>query len=297
MTVVALDVGGTLMKGAVIAPDGTATAVEQRPTPRQPDTVEGILRFAADLRDSAANDGAENNGAGQPDAVGLAVPGIVDEENGIARYSTNLGWRDLPLRDIATRHLRLPVALVHDVRAGALAEARFGAAQGVQDFLFLPIGTGVAGTVFLGGQPYRGADGMAGEIGHAPVPFGDEPCACGQRGCLETYASAAAIVRRYGQPSLSAADVIAATDPVARKVVTDAIHALGAALTTYTMYLDPELIVIGGGLAEAGDTLLDPIRAELAARITWRAAPRVVKAALGATAGRLGAAISAWRLT
>lgn len=287
MTVVALDVGGTLMKGAVVAPDGTTIAVEQRPTPRQPDTVDGILKFAADLRDTAGN----------PDAIGLAVPGIVDEDHGIARYSTNLGWRDLPLRDIATQRLRLPVALVHDVRAGALAEAQFGAARGVQDFLFLPIGTGVAGTVFLGGQPYRGADGMAGEIGHAPVPVGDEPCACGQRGCLETYASAAAIVRRYGQPSLSAADVIAATDPLARKVVTDAIQALGAALTTYTMFLDPALIVIGGGLAEAGDTLLDPLRAELTARISWRPPPPVVKAALGATAGRLGAAISAWRLT
>jgi glucokinase len=286
VTVVALDVGGTLMKGAVVDRDGTATAVEQRPTPRQPDTVDGILRFAADLRDAA----------GTPDSVGLAVPGIVDEERGVARYSTNLGWRDLPLRDIATERLGLPVALVHDVRAGALAESQFGAARGVADFLFLPIGTGIAGTVFLGGEPYRGTDGMAGEIGHAPVPVGDEPCACGQRGCLETYASAAALVRRYGQPGLSAADVIASTDPKARKVFDDAIHALAFALTTYTMLLDPALIVIGGGLAEAGDTLLDPLRSELTARIAWRLPPRVVKAALGASAGRLGAAIAAWRL-
>jgi glucokinase len=289
MTVVALDVGGTLMKGAVVARDATTgvieTAVEQRPTPRQPDTVEGILTFAADLA-----------AAGDADAVGLAVPGIVDDQAGIARYSTNLGWRDLPLRDIARTRLGLPVALVHDVRAGALAEHEFGAAQGVRDFLFLPIGTGIAGTVFLDGQPYRGADGMAGEIGHAPVPVGDEPCACGQRGCLETYASAAALVRRYGQPSLTAADVITATDPVARKVVQEAIDALAAALTTYTMLLDPELIVIGGGLAEAGDRLLTPLRDALTARIAWRTPPHVVKAHLGATAGRLGAAIAAWQL-
>ncbi|GAB3889229.1 ROK family protein [Kibdelosporangium lantanae] len=285
MTVVALDVGGTLMKGAVVAPDGTTTHVEQRPTPRQPDTVDGILTFAADLAATS-----------EVTAVGLAVPGIVDDHAGIARYSTNLGWRDLPLRDIAQTTLGLPVALVHDVRAGAMAEHEFGAARDVQDFLFLPIGTGIAGTVFLGGQPYRGAAGMAGEIGHAPVPTGDEPCACGQRGCLETYASAAALVRRYGQPALTAADVVTATDPVARKVVADAIDALAAALTTYTMLLDPQLIVIGGGLAEAGDRLLTPLRDALTSRIAWRTPPPVVKAHLGAAAGRLGAAIAARQL-
>lgn len=290
------------MKGAVVDHDGTARAVEQRPTLRQPGTVEGILRFAADLSARAAADG------GVAVRVGLAVPGIVDELGGIARYSTNLGWRDLPLRDIAEQRLGLPVTLVHDVRAGALAEQEFGAAQGVADFLFLPIGTGIAGTVFVGGRPYRGADGMAGEIGHAPVsigavsigagPVGDEPCACGQRGCLETYASAAALVRRYGQPGVSAADVVTravSDDPDARRVFDDAVSALGFALTTYTMLLDPALIVLGGGLAEAGETLLAPVRAELAARLSWRVPPKVVKAALGASAGRLGAAISAWR--
>jgi glucokinase len=287
MTVVALDVGGTLMKGAVVERDGTTRAIEQRPTAQQPDTVDGILRFAADLAHTA----------GTPEAIGLAVPGIVDEDHGIARYSTNLGWRDLPLRALATEHIGLPVALVHDVRAGALAEAQFGAAQGIPDFLFLPIGTGIAGTVVTGGQPYRGHDGMAGEIGHAPVPLGDEPCACGQRGCLETYASAAALVRRYGDPTLTAADIVTSPDPRARQILSDAISALAHALTTYTMFLDPALIVIGGGLAEAGDTLLDPLRTEMAARIAWRPPPPVVKAALGSAAGRLGAAIAAWRLT
>jgi glucokinase len=289
MSVVALDVGGTLMKGAVVDRFGATTAVEQRPTPRQPETVDGILAFAADLAKAA----------GSPEAVGLAVPGIVDEDRGVARYSTNLGWRDLHLRDLAASRLGLPVALVHDVRAGALAEHEFGAARGIGDFLFLPIGTGIAGTVFMGGRPYPGSDGMAGEIGHAPVPLGDEPCACGQRGCLETYASAAALVRRYGRAELSAADVVAlaATDRVAAQVLQDAICALGYALTTYTMLMDPALIVVGGGLAEAGETLLGPVRSEMAARLAWRVPPRVVPAALGTSAGRLGAAISAWRLT
>ncbi|CAM3430228.1 ROK family protein [Kibdelosporangium persicum] len=281
------------MKGAVVQRDGTARTVEQRPTRPQPDTVEGILRFAADLAETA----------GPVRAVGLAVPGIVDEQRGIARYSANLGWRDLPLRDIAAQRLGLPVALTHDVRAGGVAEHEFGAARGVDDFLFLPIGTGIAGTVFTGGVPYRGADGMAGEIGHAPVPAttigaADEPCACGQRGCLETYASAAALVRRYGDPALSAADVVARvpSDPRAATVFSEAVRALGFALTTYTMLLDPALIVIGGGLAEAGETLLAPVRAQLAVGVSWRMPPRVVGAQLGASAGRLGAAIRAWEV-
>lgn len=288
MTVVALDVGGTLMKGAVVERDGTTHAAEQRPTPRQPHTVDGILAFATDLATAA----------GTPDAVGLAVPGIVDDTAGIARYSANLGWRDLPLRDIATTRLGLPVAVTHDVRAGAIAEHRFGAARDTDHFLFLPIGTGIAGTVVTHGTPYHGADGMAGEIGHAPVPIGDEPCACGQRGCLETYASAAAIARRYGNPALTAADIVtrAPTDPHAQHVLNDAITALSHALTTYTMLLDPTTIVIGGGLAEAGDTLITPLRTHLTQRMTWRQPPHLVRAQLGANAGRLGAAIRAWSL-
>ena len=285
MTVVAVDVGGTLMKGAVVGDDGVARTTEDRPTPRRPHTVDGILRFVEDLVDQAEQ---------RPEAVGLAVPGIVDE-HGVARYSSNLGWRDVPLRDIATARLGLPVTLVQDVLAGGFAERDLGAARGVDNFVFLPIGTGVAGAVFVDGRPYRGADGLAGEIGHMPVPLGDEPCACGQRGCLETYASAAALARRYGKPGATAADVVARTahDPLAQQVFDEALAALGHALTACTMLLDPALVVIGGGLAEAGERLLAPLREQLRSRIAWRQPPKVVKAALGASAGRLGAAICA----
>jgi glucokinase len=288
---VALDVGGTLMKAAVVDPDGRVLANDFRPTPGER-AADGVVSYAAELASRV------------PDAVavGLVVPGLIDEDNGFVHYAANIGLQDVPLRDLAQQRLGLTVSLGHDVRAGGLAEGLFGAARGVDDFLFLPIGTGIAGAIFVGGHPYAGSVGQGGEIGHTPVlPNGDQ-CACGQRGCLETYASAASVARRYAQqggpPGTSTPDIVsrAATgDLIARRVWADAVAALACALTTYTMLLDPELIVIGGGLAESGDALLDPLGAALAERMAWREPPPLVGAALGSSAGTYGAAILAWR--
>jgi glucokinase len=279
------------MKAAVVDPDGQVLANDFRPTPSE-HTVDGVLDYAAEIT-SRVPDTA---------AVGIVVPGLVDEYDGVAYYAANLGWRDVPLRDLAQERLGLTVSLGHDVRAGGLAEGLFGAARGVADFLFLPIGTGVAGAVFVDGQPYAGAAGQGGEIGHAPVLPNGELCACGQRGCLETYASAASVARRYAQqggpPGLSTPDIVsrAATgDLIARRVWSDAIAALACALATYTMLLDPALIVIGGGLAESGEALFEPLQEALAERLLWREPPVMVGASLGSAAGTFGAAVLAWR--
>lgn len=290
MSVVALDVGGTGMKGATVSRDGTVLRTERRPTGREhgPAAVlSSIVDFAADLAD----------GAGAA-AAGLAVPGIVDGPNGIAVYSANIGWRDAPLRDLVAERLGIPVALDHDVRTGGIAEGLFGAGRGVSDFLFLPIGTGIAGAVVIGGRPYAGASAAGGEIGHVAAFPDGEPCACGQRGCLETYASAASIARRYGDLSLSTEDVIARAqggNPKAEQVWNDAVTALAIALAGYTLLLDPALVVLGGGLAEAGETLLQPLREQVAARLAFRPAPPLVRARLGSSATMLGAAVLAWR--
>ncbi len=295
--VVAVDVGGTSMKGAVVDGAGRLLWADSRDTahPGPDAAVAGILDYAADL----AKQAAEATGR-PPVAAGLAVPGVVD--SGLARYATNLGWHDVPLRDLAAASLGIPVVLGHDVRTGALAEARFGAARGVDDFLYLPIGTGIAGALFLRGEPYPGATARGGELGHAPVRPDGEVCACGQRGCLEAYASAAAVARRYaargGTPGLSTPDIVAlaaAGDPVAAAVWGEAVGALATALASYTMVLDPVLVVVGGGLADAGDALLGPLRGRLAALLAWREPPRVVRGALGSSAGPLGAAVLAWR--
>ncbi|MGW8374308.1 ROK family protein [Actinacidiphila sp. SB3-2] len=292
------------MKAALIGPDNELLYEDRRATDRErgPDAVaEGILGFAAELRDH----GAHKFGAA-PEAVGVAVPGIVDDANGVAVYSANIGWRDLPLRALLQERLGagLPVALGHDVRTGGLAEGRIGAGDGVDRFLFVPLGTGIAGAIGIDGRVEPGAHGSAGEIGHITVRPQDGPeCRCGQRGCLEMLASAAAVGRAWaaasGDATMTAADcaeAVGAGDPAALAVWHDAVDALAAGLVTALTLLDPRTLIVGGGLAEAGDLLFVPLREAVRERVTFQQLPTIVPAALGDAAGCLGAGLLAWDL-
>ncbi|MFD6292813.1 ROK family protein [Streptomyces sp. NPDC060205] len=300
--VIALDVGGTGMKAALVGADGELLHQARRSTGRErgPDSVvESILAFAADLRAH----GVEH--LGEPAAAaGVAVPGIVDADRGIAAYAANLGWRDVPLRTLLSERLYgAPVALGHDVRTGGLAEGRIGAGQGADRFLFVPLGTGIAGAIGIDGRVEAGAHGFAGEIGHVVVRPGGAPCPCGQHGCLERYASAAAVSEAWAEASgdrdADAADCAKAVDsgdPRARAVWQDAVDALSDGLVTALTLLDPRVLIIGGGLAEAGETLFTPLRAAVERRVTFQKLPSIVPAALGDTAGCLGAGLLAWDL-
>lgn len=300
--VIALDVGGTGMKAALVGVDGALLHEARRATARErgPDAVvESILDFAAELRAY----GCEH--LGEPAvAAGVAVPGIVDSARGIAVYSANLGWRDVPLRAKLTERLGgVPVALGHDVRTGGLAEGRIGAGKGADRFLFVPLGTGIAGAIGIAGTIEAGAHGYAGEIGHIVVRPQGSPCGCGRRGCLETVASAAAVTRAWaeasGDPDADAADCAKAVesgDERALRVWQNAIDALADGLVTALTLLDPRTLIIGGGLAEAGETLFTPLRAAVEERVTFQKLPAIVPAALGDTAGCLGAGLLAWDL-
>ncbi|MBY8869618.1 MULTISPECIES: ROK family protein [Streptomyces] len=300
--VIALDVGGTGMKAALIAADGTLLHQARRATGREngPDAVvENILGFTAALRAL----GAER--FGEPAAAaGVAVPGIVDEERGVAAYAANLGWRDVPLRALLAERLGgIPVALGHDVRTGGLAEGRIGAGKGADRFFFVPLGTGIAGAIGIDGRVEAGAHGFAGEIGHIVVRPGGTPCPCGQRGCLERFASASAVSQAWaeacGDPQADAADCAKAVesgDARARAVWQEAVDALADGLVTALTLLDPRTLIIGGGLAEAGETLFAPLREAVRRRVTFQKLPAVVPAALGDTAGCLGAGLLAWDL-
>ncbi|MGW6397327.1 ROK family protein [Streptomyces sp. NPDC055134] len=300
--VIALDVGGTGMKAALVGADGTLLHQARRATGRErgPDAiVETILGFAADLRAY----GEEH--LGEPAAAaGVAVPGIVDVEHGIALYASNLGWRDVPMRRLLSERLDgIPVALGHDVRTGGLGEGRLGAGKGADRFLFVPLGTGIAGAIGIGGHIEPGAHGSAGEIGHIVVRPGGTDCSCGQRGCLERYASASAVSLAWaeatGDPEADAADCAKAVesgDPRARQVWLEAVDALADGLVTALTLLDPRTLIIGGGLAEAGETLFTPLRAAVEERVTFQKLPTIVPAALGDTAGCLGAGLLAWDL-
>ncbi|MFF6637056.1 ROK family protein [Streptomyces althioticus] len=300
--VIALDVGGTGMKAALVGADGELLHQARRPTGRErgPDAVvEGILDFAAELRAHGIR------AHGEPaSAAGVAVPGIVDEAEGIAAYAANLGWRDVPLRALLAERLGgVPVALGHDVRTGGLAEGRLGAGRGADRFLFVPLGTGIAGAIGIDGKVEAGAHGFAGEIGHIVVRPGGAECPCGQRGCLERYASASAVSRAWaeasGGPDADAADcakAVASGDERAVRVWEEAVDALADGLVTALTLLDPRTLIIGGGLAEAGETLFTPLREAVRRRVTFQKLPSLVPAALGDTAGCLGAGLLAWDL-
>jgi glucokinase len=299
--VVALDVGGTGIKAALVSAGGQVEYTARRATERErgPEAViEGILDFAQAMQ----REGTSRLGV-PPRAVGLALPGIVDESGGIAVFSANIGWRDAPVRRLMEERLGLPVRLSHDVRAGGVAEARLGAARGSDHVLFMPIGTGIAGAIVIAGRPYPGGHGGGGEIGHVVVRPGGPSCGCGNRGCMETLASAAAVARRYaevtGIAGVSAEEVArraADGDLAATGVWTEAVTALADGLVICASLLDPELVVIGGGLAESGEILLAPLRRAVAERLTFQIPSRIVAAALGDEAGSLGAGLLAWDL-
>lgn len=307
--VIALDLGGTSIKGALVDRHAGIVRELRAPTARHDEheaVLDQLVEMIAELSRLAGESGWT------PRAVGVVVIGIVDEHAGVAVTASNHGWVNLPVRSHLQQRTSLPVAFGHDVRAGGLAESVLGAGRGVDDLLFLAIGTGISAAMVLGGRPYAGG-GYAGEIGHIVVEPDGRPCGCGNRGCLEAVASAAAIAARYaewrggtehnGEESGEHSDRIDTAEVVARasggeriaaQVWDQAIDALATVLASYVCLLAPDRIVIGGGLASAGETLLHPLRERLAARLTFQPLPALVAAELGELAGSLGAALSAW---
>lgn len=294
--VLAFDVGGTDTKSTVVDEAGRVLGLRRTPTPRDPEDPAGaVVRSLAAL--------ARTQLAQVPDVrpvtAGLSVPGLVDERVGVGIFASNLGWRNAPLRDLAEQELGLQVAFGHDARAASAAEHRLGAATAYEDVVVLTIGTGIAGGLVLGGRPYAGG-GFAGEIGHALSDPAGERCACGAIGCLETISSAGAIARRYTAASgiavSGAIDVLAAAaagDADAVRVWDDAVGALAEQLARLVATVAPEAVVIGGGLAQAGLALFEPLRERLDALLSFHRRPALLPASLGDDAGLLGTALAA----
>jgi glucokinase len=234
----------------------------------------------------------------------MAVPGLVDDRARLVREATNLGWRDVEIGALAEQRLGLPVTVGHDVRAGALAEGVMGSARGCRDYLLLTLGTGVGAAVVIGGHSYTGAHGLGGELGHVAVEPRGPLCGCGGSGCLEALASAGHIAARYAATHGSAdgsctteevARRAADGEPAAARIWREALDALALAIANYATLLDPERVVIGGGMARAGAALLEPLRERVAALVRFGEPAPIVAAELGEEAGRFGAAIIAWR--
>jgi glucokinase len=295
--VIGIDIGGTSIKGVVVGRDGAAYASVDRPTPVDEGVdavVDAVVDTVERLRSTAGPDAS-------PVGVGLVMPGVVDRSAGMARSSANIGWRDLPIRQIVADRIGLPVAIEHDVRAAGMAEVRYGAARGVSDVLVVSIGTGVAAALVVGGTVVDGAAGLAGEIGHVPVYPDGELCRCGQRGCAEAYSSGAAVSRRYaartGRPAVPAEEVIARAaggDRTAAAVLHEAVVGLTRAVLGCVLLTDPRLIVLAGGMAGAGAALTEPLAEGLQRSLLWRTPPPIVVSTLGGGAGARGATLLGW---
>lgn len=288
--VVGIDVGGTRIKSVLVTPDGQVLAEAVRATPESVGDQLGEVAAKSVVELTArAGDAVDLL------AVGVAVPGLVDDVAGIGVWSANLGWRDLDLRGGIAAHVDVPVAIGHDVRSGLLAEHRLGAAREADNVLFVPLGTGLASAILCRGHLVTGSL-WTGEIGHIVVVPDGPQCACGQRGCLEALSSAGAIGRRWSEATglVGDAEEVArradAGEPEARRIWQEAIDALAIMVAPVVAAAGTELVLIGGGLVHAGDTLLDPLRDALTIRLGGRDDVAVEAAALGDRAGSLGAA-------
>jgi len=307
VVVAVVDVGGTSMKGALVDAEGRVRASRRKMVKDIPPggLVAAVVAVFTDLVAAAKS-------AGTPGvALGLAVPGLVDERHGVGVLSMLVGWRDVPFVKVLEGAFGLPVTFSHDVSAGAYAQARRGPARGHADWLFLALGTGLGSTFVLSSRPYRGSGGTGGELAHVVCEESGPLCRCGKRGCLEMVSSAEAISTLYAQASqssnpsdgdpgsgaVSAAEVVARArhgDPAAVAVWDWAIAGLATVVGGYVESLNPSVVIVGGGLAEAGAQLLDPFSQQLAERVTFaRPAPQVHPAAFGDLAAVHGVAIRA----
>lgn len=292
--VAAVDIGGTTIKSALVDSSFNMIATATAPTPRSDSTGRETVRAIAQLIETLSL-------KGKVSSMGVGVPGIFDEKNCVSRWAGNLGWKDLAIGDLLRDQLDLPIAFDHDVRAGALAELRAGAARGKSNAAFIAIGTGISAGLIIDGA-IRSIGGYAGEIGHLNVGHSYQ-CVCGRLGCLEAISSALAIstayARQSGQNGVNAERVVSlATDGdlTASRIWNEALEALTRACEILITVLATEVIVFGGGVSRAENALIRPISHSLDQSLTFQRKPELKIAHFGAQAGMIGCAMMAFDL-
>lgn len=303
---IGVDVGGTKVIAGVVGERGETLSIAHRGTP-------GRSVDARHLEDTVVEVVQEVSGGRPLLGVGIAAAGFVDVTRERVMFAPHLPWRGEPVRERLQERLSAPVVLDNDANCAALAEATYGAGQGADPMLMITLGTGIGGAVVLRGEVMRGAHGMAGEFGHMRVVPDGRPCQCGRSGCWEQYCSGNALERyvrsRIGVDSTVLVDacdgnpdaltgpmVTAAADEgdlVAREAFRVVGEQLGLGVANLVAALDPEVVVVGGGLSAAGDRLVEPARIALARSLVGsghRVVPPLVVAGLGPEAGVVGAA-------
>ncbi|MDH6235824.1 ROK family protein [Cryobacterium sp. CG_9.6] len=294
--VLAFDTRNTSTKAALFDVQGQMLGFSRTPTPvSTANAPETLLLHIEDLTTQFARDFPQV----APAAAGLIAPGVVDDEEGIAILSANLRWANVPYKRLTEGRLHLPSSFSNTARAIGEAEFRLGAARPFSNVVVIRFGSRITASLFINGKAHAGG-GFAGGIGHSIVDLKGEKCVCGSRGCLDTVASAAAIVRRYGALTgevLPGAEAVLARarsgDAAADVVWNDALDAFALAISQMAAVIAPEAIVIAGGLSRAGDELFVPLRRRLDALLSFHRRPVVVPAILGPNSALLGAALRA----
>ncbi|MDB4867769.1 MAG: glucokinase [Cohnella sp.] len=311
---IGVDVGGTNIVCGAVAQDGAVLHSIKAPTEAHLGTEAVLDKIARMSRQVLEEFGRADELA----SIGIGTPGLVDPFAGISRNSTNLNWQNVPVAaGISERLGGVPVYIDNDVRNYVFGEARYGAGRGFGTVLGLTVGTGIAAAIVQQGELFYGHKAMAGEIGHGPREGIDVPCGCGLTGCLETVASASGMVREakraiaQGQATvlsewfpgdrlgnLAAADLsraMDAGDELAAEIMTRAGMLIGQALEAAVHLISPDVIIVGGGAAMAGERLLAPMRAALYPRLMsdFRIDLQIKTAELNDHAGIVGSAMSA----
>ena len=286
-----LDLGGTKCLGVAFR-DGEVVAQHRAATDTDGpgDVIELLAEVAGELR----------NQAGEPAGVGVGAPGLVTRDGQLALAPNLPGVKALHLQDKLSSSLGAPVIVENDAATAAWAEFSCGAGESAESMIAVTLGTGVGGGIVLDGRLHRGAHGFAAEIGHILVRRGGRRCACGKSGCWEAYASGTALgILAHDQLGISSEELTASAakgDTGAQAVLADYAAEVALGLGSLVEVLDPEMVVIGGGLVEAGETLLDPVREALPRHVySWEYRPPtpVVAAQLGERSGAIGAALLA----
>jgi glucokinase len=307
------DLGGTNLRAGVVDPtNGKILADRSTPALAREGHDAVMERMAALMEQVITDSGLPKSDFG---GIGIGVPGLLDLKNGLTLFLPNLSghWKRVPLRDTIAGKVGLPTFLLNDVRSITYGEWKFGGGRGVDSMACYAIGTGIGGGIVVGGKLHMGVDGTAGELGHQTIDFNGPKCGCGSNGCVEAYASGPAIAAAglkvvtqgattkigelagYDLNKIDAALIAKAAnmgDEIARDIYERAGEALGVAISNTLVTIDAHKIVIGGGVAQAGDLLLNPIRRTIKKRVFIMPLEEVevALAELGGNAGIIGAA-------
>ena len=306
---IGIDVGGTNVKIALVDDKGSILYSNSVPTRAEMGyeyTVNNIKQAIRDLMSETKVTGIEG--------IGFDFPGQIDYKNGIVRLAPNIpGWVNIPIAKIIEDEFKIPTRIDNDVHCAALGELNFGAGKGCENFICMTVGTGIGSGIVINGKLVRGASNAAGELGHIKLQMHEGPlCGCGDHGCLEAFASGPSIVAMAEEYILGGkstkfrelasggeitpfivAEAAKQGDPVARRIFVRIGEYIGFGLSSVVNLLNPEKIIIGGGVADAGDILLDPIKETIKKRamVVAGSAVEIVPAKLGNTAGVIGASL------